>query len=184
MSDSVRPHRRQPTRLRRPWDSLGEMTGVGCHFLLQCMKVKVKPLSHVRFLATPWTAAHQAPLSMGFSRQECWSGVPSPSPTSEYSLTQKHSISLLESKLWWWLWTYYLPCGPQGFWSYPVHLAQSSPGRPHELFPHLSSDFCSDVTLSVRPALNTSQEEYSGPLSYIIFSHNICHYLPTYLLVY
>ena len=40
MSDSVRPHRRQPTRLRRPWDSLGKNTGVGCHFLLQCMKVK------------------------------------------------------------------------------------------------------------------------------------------------
>ena len=40
MSDSVRPHRRQPTRLHRPWDSLGKITGVGCHFLLQCMKVK------------------------------------------------------------------------------------------------------------------------------------------------
>ena len=40
MSDSVRPHRRQPTRLPRPWDSAGKNTGVGCHFLLQCMKVK------------------------------------------------------------------------------------------------------------------------------------------------
>ena len=40
MSDSVRPHRRQPTRLPRPWDSLGKNTGVGCHFLLQCMNVK------------------------------------------------------------------------------------------------------------------------------------------------
>ena len=39
-------------------------------------KVKVKSLSRVRLLATPWTAAHQAPLSMGFSRQEYWSGVP------------------------------------------------------------------------------------------------------------
>ena len=36
----MRPHRRQPTRLRRPWDSPGKNTGVGCHFLLQCMKVK------------------------------------------------------------------------------------------------------------------------------------------------
>ena len=42
MSDSVRPHRRQPTRLPRPWDSPGKNTGVGCHFLLQCMKVKSK----------------------------------------------------------------------------------------------------------------------------------------------
>ena len=40
MSDSVRPHRRQPTRLLCPWDSPGKNTGVGCHFLLQCMKVK------------------------------------------------------------------------------------------------------------------------------------------------
>ena len=37
---SVRSLRRQPTRLPRPWDSLGKNTGVGCHFLLQCMKVK------------------------------------------------------------------------------------------------------------------------------------------------
>ena len=40
MSDSVQPHRRQPTRLPRPWDSPGKNTGVSCHFLLQCMKVK------------------------------------------------------------------------------------------------------------------------------------------------
>ena len=40
MSNSVRPHRRQPTRLPHPWDSPGKSTGVGCHFLLQCMKVK------------------------------------------------------------------------------------------------------------------------------------------------
>ena len=40
MSDSVRPHRQQPTRLPCPWDSPGKNTGVGCHFLLQCMKMK------------------------------------------------------------------------------------------------------------------------------------------------
>ena len=40
MSDSVRPHRRQPIRLPHPWDSPGKNTGVGCHFLLQCMEVK------------------------------------------------------------------------------------------------------------------------------------------------
>ena len=44
-------------------------------------KVKVKSLSHIRLLATPWTSAYQAPPSMGFSRQEYWSGVPLPSPT-------------------------------------------------------------------------------------------------------
>ena len=42
MSDPVRPHRRQPTRLPCPWDSPGKNTGVGCHFLLQCMRVKSK----------------------------------------------------------------------------------------------------------------------------------------------
>ena len=65
-----------------PWDSPGKNTGVGCHFLLQCMKgkVKVKSLSHVRLFATPWTAAYQAPPSMGFPRQEYWSGLPLPSP--------------------------------------------------------------------------------------------------------
>ena len=44
--------------------------------------MKVKLLSQVQLLATPWTAAYQAPLSMGFSRQEYWSGVPLPSPTT------------------------------------------------------------------------------------------------------
>ena len=70
VSDSMQPHRRQPIRLLCPWDSSDKNTGVGCHFLLQCMKVKVKvkSLSHVRLLATPWTAAYQAPPSMGFSR--------------------------------------------------------------------------------------------------------------------
>ena len=42
--------------------------------------MKVKSLSRVRLLATPWIAAYQAPLSMGFSRQEYWSRVPLPSP--------------------------------------------------------------------------------------------------------
>ena len=44
------------------------------------MKKKVKSLSRVRLFATPWTVAHQAPLSMGFSRQEYWGGLPFPSP--------------------------------------------------------------------------------------------------------
>ena len=169
MSNSVWPHRWHPTRLPHPGDSTGKNTGVGCHFLLQWMKVKsesqvtqlsptlsdpmgcslpgssihgifqgrvlewgaimesvqfssvaqscptlcdpidssppgspvpgvaisfsnewkwkvkVKSLSHVRLLATPWTAAYQAPPSMGFSRQEYWNGVPLPSPVVEYN---------------------------------------------------------------------------------------------------
>ena len=83
MSNSVWPHRRQPTRLPRPWDSPGKNTGVGCHSFSNAWKWKVKgkSLSHVQLLATAWTAAHQAPPSMGDSRQEYRSGLPSPSPT-------------------------------------------------------------------------------------------------------
>ena len=93
---TARPHRRQPTRLPHPWDSLGKNTGVGCHFLLQCMKVKSErdaqlcptlsnPMDRITVpqrcphsvvgdlvskscltLTTSWTVAHQAPLSMDF----------------------------------------------------------------------------------------------------------------------
>ena len=52
-------------------------------------KVKVKSLSHVQLLATPWTAAYQAPPSMGFSRQEYWSGLPLPSPLKYPELLHK-----------------------------------------------------------------------------------------------
>ena len=91
VSDSVQPHRRQPTRFSHPWDSPGKNTGVGCHFLLQCMKVKserevAQPLSCVRLLA--WTAAYQAPPSMGFSRQKYWSRVPLPSPNKPVSSSE------------------------------------------------------------------------------------------------
>ena len=53
-------------------------------------KVKVKSLSRVRLFATAWTAAYQSPLSMGFSRQEYWSGVPLPSPGKQYRSYWKH----------------------------------------------------------------------------------------------
>ena len=105
VSDSVRPHRRPPTRLPCPWDSPGKNTGVGCHFFSNAWKwkVKVKSLSRVRLLETSWTAAYQAPLSMGFSRQEYWSGVPLPSPItliSWYQINQRlylnrHQIACL-----------------------------------------------------------------------------------------
>ena len=65
---------------------------------------KVKSLSHVQLLATPWIAAYQAPPSMGFSREEYWSGVPLPSPLpiSEWQVTIKlHLVagSILASEL-------------------------------------------------------------------------------------
>ena len=129
----MRPHRRQPTRLPHPWDYLGKNTGVGCHFLLQCMKVKSERevaqscpipsdpmdcslpgssvhgicqarvmewgakmgmLSHfncVQLCGTLWSIAHQAPLSMGFSRQEYWNGSPFPSPEDLHNWGIEHT---------------------------------------------------------------------------------------------
>ena len=81
VSDSVRPHSWQPTRLRRAWNSPGKNTGLGCHFLLQCRKMKSESevTQSCPTLSDPWTAAYQAFPSMAFSRQEYWSGVPLPS---------------------------------------------------------------------------------------------------------
>ena len=64
--------------LYHTWTSGHNSIKAGMTFVLT--KVKVKLLSRVRFFATPWTVAYQAPPSMGFSRQECWSGLPFPSP--------------------------------------------------------------------------------------------------------
>ena len=83
---TLRPNRRQPTRLPRPWDSPGKNTGVGCHFLLQCMKVKSESegaqscptLSDSMDCSLPGSSVH------GFSRQEYWSGVPLPSLIHTY----------------------------------------------------------------------------------------------------
>ena len=116
MSDSVQPHRWQPTRLCCPWDSPGKNTGVGCHFLLQCVKVKseseVALLCRVRLFAAPWTAAQQAPLSMGFSRQEYRSGchrllwdIPSSLHVLEKEMATPLQCSCLENpregEAWW-----------------------------------------------------------------------------------
>ena len=76
MSDSVRPHRQQPTRLPCPWDSPGKNSGVGCHFLLQCMQVKSE--SEVTLvcsklwllpvgLASPWLDRKMHPRSNFYS---------------------------------------------------------------------------------------------------------------------
>ena len=90
MSDSVRPHRRQPTRLPHPWDSPGKNTGVGCHFLLQCMKVKSESevaqlyptLSDPMDCSLPGSSIHgifQARVlewgAIAFSDREAWSAA-------------------------------------------------------------------------------------------------------------
>ena len=58
VSDSVRPHRQQPTRLPHPWGSPGKNTGVGCHFLLQCMKVKSEKWKWSRSVVTDSSRPH------------------------------------------------------------------------------------------------------------------------------
>ena len=98
MSNSVRPHRWQPTRLPCPWDSPGKNTGVGCHFLLQCMKVKSESevAQSCPTPSDPTDCTYQAPLSMGFSRQEYWSGVPLPSPVGGAT---PHKFLLVQTEL-------------------------------------------------------------------------------------
>ena len=100
MSDSGRPHRRQATRLPRPWDSPGKNTGVGCHFLLQHMKVKSESevtqlcptLSDPMDCSPPGSSAHgifQARvLEWGAVAFSYWEG---------YSQQRGHGFSLAES---------------------------------------------------------------------------------------
>ena len=86
MSDFVQPHRQQPTRLPYPWDSPGKNNEVGCHFLLQCVKVKNESevtqscLTHSNPMdcSLPGSSVH------GIFGQEYWSGVPLPSPICSY----------------------------------------------------------------------------------------------------
>ena len=95
--DSLRPHGLQHIRLPWPSPTPGACSNSGpssqwCHptisfsviHFFPCLQSflvsKVKSLSRVRLFVTPWTVAYQAPLSMGFSRQEYWSGLPFPSP--------------------------------------------------------------------------------------------------------
>ena len=81
MSDSVRPQRRQPTRLPRPWDSPGKNTGAGRHFLLQCMTVKSESevAQSCPTLGDPMDCSLPGSSIHGIFRQEYWSGVPLPS---------------------------------------------------------------------------------------------------------
>ena len=86
MSDSVRPHRWQPTRFPRPWDSPGKNTGVGCHFLLQCMKVKSERevTQQCLTLSDPMDCSLPGPSIHGIFQTRVLEGVPLPSPFSRY----------------------------------------------------------------------------------------------------
>ena len=83
MSDSVRPHRRQPIRLPHPWDSPGKNTGVGCHFLLQCIKVESesevaqydKPRQHIKKQRHYFADNGTSSQSYGFSSSHVRVGI-------------------------------------------------------------------------------------------------------------
>ena len=93
MSDSVRPHRRQPARLPRPWDSPGKNTGAGCHFLLQCTKVKSEvaqscpTLSDLMDGSLRGSSVHRI-----FQAKEYWSGLPLPSLESKLRLFNTKTV--------------------------------------------------------------------------------------------
>ena len=102
MSNSVQPHIRQSTRLRRPWDSSSKNTGVGCHCLFQCMKVKSESevAQSCPTLDDPMDCSPPGSSTMGFSRQEYWSGVPGGrKKTHDFSRYPKfHDLVFLSSK--------------------------------------------------------------------------------------
>ena len=94
MSNSLQPHRRQPTRMPHPWNSPGKNTGVGCHFLLQCMKVKSESrvaqscptLCNPMDCSPPVSSVHEVLqtrilewVAMLFSRGSSWPGIEPPS---------------------------------------------------------------------------------------------------------
>ena len=96
MSDSMQPHRRQLTRVPRPWDFPDKNTGVGCHFLLQHMKVESESevAQSCPTLSNSMDCSLQAPPSMGFSRQAYRSWVPLQS-TSSMQMKENPNISPL-----------------------------------------------------------------------------------------
>ena len=124
-------HGLQPTRPLCPWDFPSKNTGVGCHFFLQGIFPGIEPgsptlqaealpskppgksipcmlllllscFSRIRLCATPQTAAHQAPQSLGFSRQEHWSGVPSLLVSfKKLLIVENFKYILIEQTTWW-----------------------------------------------------------------------------------
>ena len=82
VSNSVQPHGLQPTRLLCPWDSPGKNTGVGCHFLLQCMKVESESevTQSCLTLSDPMDCSPPGSSIHGIFQAKYWSGVPLPSP--------------------------------------------------------------------------------------------------------
>ena len=105
MSNSVRRHRWQPTRLRHHWDSPGKNTGVGWNFLLQCMKVKSESevSQSCLTLSDPMDCSLPGSSVRGSFQQEYWSGLPFPSPFLPPTISFFHlsvSCSVVSDSFW------------------------------------------------------------------------------------
>ena len=94
------PHRRQPTRLPCPWDSPGKNTGVSCHFLLQCLKVKSESedAQSCPTLSDPMDCSLSGSSVHGIFQARVWSGVPLPSPVIKVIYPQFFKDKLVFSK--------------------------------------------------------------------------------------
>ena len=142
MSDFLRPHRRQPTRLPRPWDSPGKNTGAGCHFLLQCMKVKSESevaqscstLSDPMDRSPPGSSVHgifQARVlewgAIAFSQQtKQWDSNSTKSPNLRHSQAGSQNKALSRASR---LWTDPSPAGDRGARAARARRGQSQPQR-------------------------------------------------------
>ena len=152
MSDSVQHHRRQPTRLPRPWDSPGKNMGVGCHFLLQCMQVKSE--SEVAQSCPTFSDPMDCRLP-GFSihgifqaRVLEWGATAFSSFISYYLLIITKRCSFLDISLWWPIWKlqdnrrlFFIPAflsGPSTQWK-QLWLNVLSHSRG---YPYLISNIC------------------------------------------
>ena len=80
MSDSVQPHRQPPTMLLCPWDSPGKNTGVGCHFLLQCVKSESEVAQSCPTLSNPMDCSLRGSSTHGIFQARVLGGLPLPSP--------------------------------------------------------------------------------------------------------
>ena len=142
----MRPHRRQPTRLPRPWDSPGKNTGVGCHFLLQCVKVKSESevaqwcltLSDPRDCSPPGSSIHgifQARVLEGgaiaFSESFLLSVCKSHRLCLLVLICLMHLLQLIFRRMWWYACWLVMPRG----WLASAYLKCTvSLGHPHNLF--------------------------------------------------
>ena len=141
-------------RLPSPTDCLPSLL-VNVLIFYYCVYAKL--LSHVRLFGTPWTIAHQSPLSMGFSRQEYWSGLPCLPPGDlPNSGTEPESPALQ---------AYSLPSEPPGKLLYIQH----SPTK----FSRPASVFLTNMARRLQPPLFSS---VFPPMNYVLFPYSVCSF--------